>query len=226
MRRDPVDIHRFAVAAVLAAAAFVAFPEIDLWAAALFWRPEAGFWLGGSAYAQAWYEAVPIVRNAIVIPVGGVLLIVWAIRRKLPLGIPPRGFVLVIGTLLLGSGLLVNEVLKNRWDRPRPREIERFGGTMEFVPAFDPTGACDDNCSFVSGHAAFVFAGYALAILAHRRRAAILGVTVLGAMAGAGRMMQGGHFLSDIVFAGVFLFLVAWGLHRALFRRSAGADDG
>lgn len=222
MRHDPIPLRGFLVAAVVSAAIFVAFPELDLWAASLFWRSGVGFWLAESAFARAWYEAVPLARNAVVIPGGIVLLAVWAIRRRLPLGIPPRAFLLVLGTLVLGTGLLVNEVLKNRWDRPRPRDVEQFGGTMEFVPAFDPTGACDDNCSFVSGHAAFVFSGYALAVLARRRRLAILAVTALGAAAGLGRMMQGGHFLSDVVFAGVFTYLVAWALHRALFRNAAG----
>jgi len=222
MRRDPTPVRGFLAAAAVSAVVFVAFPELDLWATSPFWRPDVGFWLGDSTFARAWYEAVPLVRNAVVIPGGIAVLAVWAIRRRLPLGIPPRAFLLVLGTLVLGTGLLVNEVLKNRWDRPRPRDVEQFGGTMEFVPAFDPTGACDDNCSFVSGHASFVFGGYALAVLARRRRLAILAVTGLGAAAGLGRMMQGGHFLSDVVFAGVFTYLVAWALHRALFRNAPG----
>lgn len=43
-------------------------------------------------------------------------------------------------------------------------------------------------------------------------------MTLLGAGAGLARMMAGARFLSDVVFAGVFMFAVAWGLHRWLYR--------
>lgn len=223
VRRDPVPVRWFLLVAALAAIVFTAFPEVDLWAASLFWRPEAGFWTGDSLYAQFWYVGITRFRNLVVIPASVGLLILWAVRRRLPFGIPPRAFLLVLGTLAIGSGLVVNEALKNHWDRARPRDVEPFGGEAEFTPALVPAEECEDNCSFVSGHASFVFVGYALALLARRRRAAIAAVTVLGALAGLGRMMQGGHFLSDIVFAGIVLFGVAWTLHRALFRGAAGS---
>ncbi|MDX1660353.1 MAG: phosphatase PAP2 family protein [Gemmatimonadota bacterium] len=225
VRRDPAPVGWLLLATVLAAVVFSAFPELDLWAASLFWDPEAGFWMGESLYAQAWYHGITRVRNVVVIPACVILLVWWGVRRRLPLGIPARAFLLFLGTLTIGSGLIVNEALKNRWDRARPREIERFGGTAEFTPALVPADQCDDNCSFVSGHASFVFLGYAIALLLRRRKAAIAGVTVLGAMAGLGRMMQGGHFLSDVVFAGIVMFLVAWALHRALFRGGAGPPE-
>src|SRR5690606_35107872 len=57
----------------------------------------------------------------------------------------------------------------------------------------------------------------ALLLAPGRRRAlAVAGVTVLGALAGLGRMMQGGHFLSDVIFAGVFVYAVAWLLEKLL----------
>lgn len=222
MRRDPVPIVWFLLVTALLALVFSVFPAIDLWVASLFWRPEAGFWMGRGAYAQFWYQAIPIVRNFLVIPIGVILLVLWGIRRRPPLGIPPRALLLFLGTLALGSGLLVNEALKNHWDRARPREVERFGGEARFTPALVPADQCEDNCSFVSGHASFVFVGYAIALVARRRALAIGIVTLLGALAGLGRLMQGGHFVSDVAFAGVFMFGVAWALHRALFRGGAG----
>jgi lipid A 4'-phosphatase len=102
--------------------------------------------------------------------------------------------------------------------RARPDEVTHFGGARTFTPAFVPADQCESNCSFVSGHAAFVFGGFAVALVARRRRATTLLVAVLGGLAGLGRMLQGAHFLSDIVFAGVFMYAVAWLLHRALYR--------
>ena len=58
-----------------------------------------------------------------------------------------------------------------------------------------------------------------------RRRALWIGVvTAVGLLAGAGRMMQGGHWASDVAFAGILMFWVAWGLHRRLVAR--GAPEG
>lgn len=222
MRRDPVPLRWLLLGALLPAIVFTAWPHLDLEAAAAFWRPEDGFWLGDSLYARAWYHGITRVRNVLVIPACVVLAVWWGVRRRLPLGIPPRAFLLFVGTLAIGSGVVVNEALKNHWDRARPRDVERFGGEAEFTPALVPADQCEDNCSFVSGHASFVFVGYAIALVARRRKTAIAGVTALGLAAGLGRMMQGGHFLSDIVFAGLVMFGVAWALHRALFRGGAG----
>lgn len=149
------------------------------------------------------------------------LLVVWAVRRRPPLGVSARGVLLFLLTLGLGWGLLVNEVSKNHSGRARPRNVAEFGGDRVFTPAFVPADQCERNCSFVSGHTAFVFSGFALALLARRRTAAILAVSAAGALAGVARMMQGAHYLSDVVFSGVFMFAVAWLLHRALYRERA-----
>jgi lipid A 4'-phosphatase len=208
----------FGAVSVAVAVLFVWAPGIDLAASALVYREGEGFHLARSAYARAWYVGIPWLRTWLVAPGAAALLLIWAVRRKLPCGIRPRAFVLVLATLVLGWGLLVNEALKNHVGRARPDQVTRFGGTRDFTPAFVPADQCERNCSFVSGHAAFVFGGFALALMARRRRAATLLVALVGAMAGIGRMLQGAHWLSDIVFGGVLMYAVAWLLHRALFR--------
>jgi lipid A 4'-phosphatase len=50
--------------------------------------------------------------------------------------------------------------------------------------------------------------------------------TITGLLAGLVRVMQGGHFLSDVVFAGVFMALVAAGLHRLMFGRVGTGRQG
>ena len=44
--------------------------------------------------------------------------------------------------------------------------------------------------------------------------------TIVGLAAGLVRVAQGGHFLSDVVFAGVFMALIATGVHRLMFGRA------
>lgn len=225
MRTEPIAFLPAIIFSALLAIAFIVFYQVDLSVAAWFYAPVATFPRGDSAFAQFWYVGVQWARNWIVIPVSLLFLILLAVRRRLPFGIPTRAFLLVLLTFVLGSWILVNEVLKGEVGRARPRQIEQFGGDKEFTPAFVISDECDRNCSFVSGHASFVFTGYAAALLTRRRKWAIAAVTGLGGMAGLGRMMQGAHFLSDIVFAGVFMFLVAAALHYLLFRRASTARE-
>ena len=48
--------------------------------------------------------------------------------------------------------------------------------------------------------------------------AAYAGAVAFGAAVGVLRILGGGHFFSDIAFAGVFMFLVAWLVHGLLLR--------
>ena len=66
------------------------------------------------------------------------------------------------------------------------------------------------NCSFVSGEASNMYSLlFALALMTgglYRRRLILAGI-VAGMGGGVMRILQGGHFLSDIVYAGVFMWL-------------------
>jgi lipid A 4'-phosphatase len=72
--------------------------------------------------------------------------------------------------------------------------------------------------------------GFALALLAEagRRRRLFLAAIAAGSFAGLLRIGGGGHFLSDVVFAGVFMALVARGLAWLILERMEPylADDG
>ena len=111
--------------------------------------------------------------------------------------------------MALGPGLLANVVLKDHWGRARPTQIEAFGGTRQFTPAPLPASQCTRNCSFVSGHAALGFSLVGFAFLlptARWRRRAIAATLGFGALIGLVRIVQGGHFLSDVVYAGLLVY--------------------
>ena len=108
-------------------------------------------------------------------------------------------------SLLLGPGLVVNVIAKPWFGRPRPRQIERYGGTLAYQPPFARSTA--PGCrSFPSGHASTGFYFVAFYFLFRTRRGArkwcglACGV-VLGAFIGYARMLAGGHFLSDVVWS-------------------------
>lgn len=139
-------------------------------------------------------------------------------RRKML--ISGRAALFLISTMVLGPGLLVNVVLKDHWGRPRPIDVTQFGGEQHFVAWWDPRGDCPDNCAFVSGDvstAAWTVAPAALAPPQWRALAYGAAFAFTAAMAGM-RMIAGGHFLTDSVFAGVFTFLIIWLVHGLIFR--------
>jgi lipid A 4'-phosphatase len=215
----------FTGAAVLAGLIFWAFPGIDLWAAGLFWRPNGGFFLKDGAFARFFYESIrtltPVLIGALI-----VMLAIAVVRRVRPFGLGVAAILYLILVFALGPGVLVNATLKDNWGRARPSQITEFGGARQFTPAFVVSDQCGHNCSFVAGHPAMVFGFFGLALLVRERRRralAIAAVAAVGALAGLGRMMQGGHFLSDVVFAGVFVFAVAWLLEKLMLEPAVAA---
>ncbi|MES1155895.1 MAG: phosphatase PAP2 family protein, partial [Pseudorhodoplanes sp.] len=100
-----------------------------------------------------------------------------------------------------------------------------FGGTHNFMAWWDTSGTCISNCSFVSGEASSAFAVFALAALVPSPwRYPAIGMAILyGASVGLIRMAVGAHFLSDVLFAGVFIALLVWVLHGLFWRWKATA---
>jgi lipid A 4'-phosphatase len=211
---------------VLLAAGFVGFAGIDLWFTGLFWNGTEGFFLRDAWWARVAYRIIPILTFSVV-GIALVGLIINAVRRR-PLGpLRSRVFLYLIAVVAIGPGLVVNVVFKDHWGRARPRDVVEFGGAKAFTPAFVISDQCPKNCSFVAGHPSMAFAMVALALVAARKRRAwliALALTV-GAVVGFGRIVQGGHFLSDVVFSAIFTVAVAVGLYR-LFRLDSGASEG
>ena len=161
----------------------------------------------------------PLVIITAILP--AVAAVVMKIFRPMrPPLMSSRASLFLIVSLALGPGLLVNGVLKEGWGRPRPGMVTQFGGDYTFMPWWDPRGACDSNCSFVSGETSSAVWMTAPAMLAPAPwRYVALGAAGLYGVAFASiRILAGGHFLSDVIFAAIFTGLVIWTVHGFLFR--------
>jgi len=137
-------------------------------------------------------------------------------------GIRPRAAAFLVISLLIGPGLLVNVLMKPYWGRPRPSEITQFAGTLSFVNWWDPTGACDTNCSFISGEAstaAWMF-GPAMLLPAPWRALAIAGAAAFTAVVSTQRVMAGGHFFTDVLFGALVMILILLLMRRLIDPRS------
>lgn len=114
-------------------------------------------------------------------------------------------------SLLCSAGLIVNVILKENFARARPKEIREFNGEKKFSKAFIISNQCQTNCSFSSGHAAAGFTLASIAIVFANPYAQIiiynLGI-LFGIIVGIGRLMQGGHFLSDVLSSGAIVSLI------------------
>lgn len=132
-----------------------------------------------------------------------------------------RASIFLLLVLVIGPGILVNATLKEHWHRPRPRQIEQFGGDYAFQHPLvmgDDFGSCK---SFPSGHASmgFIFLSPYFIFLVHNRRKALLwlyGGLAYGLFVGAARMAQGAHWPSDILWAFGVVYFTCYALARIL----------
>lgn len=203
---------------VTAAVVFSVWPQIDLHISGMAYEPGSGFVGNRYLVIRVIYDSARWLTIAALLL--GLVLLAGSFVKRWRGPWPRRGIgAFLLLSLLLGPGLMVNSVLKEYWGRARPHQVVDFGGQKSFTPALQPADNCASNCSFVSGHSAIGFWWLALGLAwpAWRWRALLLGV-VLGGMLGLTRIMQGGHFTSDVVFS----FLVVWGTAELLawvFRR-------
>jgi lipid A 4'-phosphatase len=205
----------FAIGALL-----VAIPQVDLAVTGLFYDPQLGFHLRPLLVVRVLYSSVWWISAAVLVGTLGFLIASWTLyRQRAEIGAQRRAALYLLLVMLIGPGLLVNGVFKDHWGRARPSQVVEFGGNKQFTRAALPADQCEKNCSFVSGHASVGFFFVSLAFLCPRRRERWLTIgTVAGLGIGLVRIVQGGHFFSDVLFAGIVAYLTARVLHAVMFR--------
>ena len=99
--------------------------------------------------------------------------------------------------------------LKNFWGRARPNDILELGGEEFFTPWFTISESCSTNCSFVSGDASV---GFSLIVLFFLTKNKVYFWLALFSGIGLGivRILEGGHFTSDVVIAGFVIFCLTF----------------
>ena len=107
---------------------------------------------------------------------------------------------------IFGLLIIINLFFKNIWGRARPVDIFQLGGKENFTPWHQISDACSTNCSFVSGDAAVGFSLIILYFLIKKEIYFWLSL-FFGFSIGMIRVLEGGHFISDIVIAGFIIFI-------------------
>lgn len=225
--RETAAVAGVAAGAGLAAAVvFTFFPQLDINVSNLFhagWKE--GFPHAGDGWVQALRAFFLACFRVWYVFVACCAVLAWRWRATI-LGLAPQRWIYMGVCSLAGPLLLVNVTLKEFWGRWRPRDLVEFGGYELYTTPLDVSGACADNCSFVSGEvSSMVMLFVALAFATRHWRPIHYALAVLlGALEGFIRVSQGGHFLSDAIFAGVFMTLVASAIYWAMFLRGGRAD--
>jgi membrane-associated PAP2 superfamily phosphatase len=163
-------------------------------------------------YLYGEYPALALAGGSLLVLLAGLVRPSWAGYR--------RRCVFLVCAVALGPGLLVNGILKPTWDRARPRHIAQFGGLHTYRPWWQP-GTAGRGDSFPSGHAAmgYILVAAAALVPGQRRwqhRLALGGAFGFGTLLGLTRLVQGGHFASDVVWAGALMCGTVLVLQKAL----------
>jgi lipid A 4'-phosphatase len=203
---------------LLSVALFLLWPDLDLsvskW---LYDEQGGGFLWRHEAWVVLIYQLTSVIGLlAVVVPL--LLLLAGCVWRGHCLMPGRKSCLFLLAVALLGPGILVNLTLKQHWERPRPRQVIEFGGKRQFEPPFAPRFQCDSCRSFVSGHASVGFFFFSIALLLGKRRWLWLPV-LAGGIIGLVRMLQGAHFLSDVVFSGWVLWFSSLLLYSLFFGR-------
>jgi len=194
--------------------------NLDREIAGLFYRPDNGasewpwqkWWLWDFLYRYAPVFTLSIAIGAFLIAVLGYLSPKLISLRR------PAIYILLV--IALGPGLVVNLIFKDHWGRPRPVHVGEFGGQLNYIPPLE-IGDTDDK-SFPCGHCSVGYMFFALYFLSRKRKAFYLTITLSLAMLMAlTRMTAGGHFISDILWSGYLVFLVAWVLYYGWYVRKS-----
>jgi lipid A 4'-phosphatase len=204
--------------AVLFGALMLSYPQIDLIISGYFYDPETqSFPLSQDILFVTIHNATRWLVIASILFYG---FLWWrAYRGKPLLGITRKQAVFLLLVLGIAPGLVANTLLKDNWGRARPSQITEFGGEKQFSPPLLIAYQCERNCSFVSGDPSvgFHFFGFMMLLFARTRKIILLPFT-LGAILGITRIVMGAHFFSDVIFSGIFMYLVAYILFVGLRR--------
>jgi len=181
-------------------------PSLDLFISSVFYYENKGFIL------QSFYK-VTIFFRQILLPLLIIYILFIPFFSKLPLikkiffgyVFKLKDIFFIWSLMVFNVVFVVNIIMKNMWGRVRPNDVVGFGGADYFTPWYQLSNQCNVNCSFVSGDAAVGFSLIIFYFLTKKEIYIWLSL-LLGFALGTIRIMEGGHFFSDIIFACIFVF--------------------
>ena len=189
-------------------------PSLDIYISELFYFDNNKFFLQNyDLLSKAFREFfLPLILiYVLILPIVGVYFKIEKIFFGYKFNF--REIFLIWLSQIISVLLFVNLIFKNLWGRARPDDILELGGKDFFTPWYKLSSACDTNCSFVSGDASVGFSIIVLYFITKNTYFIYCSI-ISGFVLGLIRIIAGGHFLSDILFAGLVVIV----LNLILFR--------
>jgi len=217
------EIISLVVVALLATLPFW-WSSLDLTVSGWFYNPEGlsnSWFLRDQGLWRFFFWVAPWIT--IVLGLLGLATLAIGILQREKIRLRVYGMFLFL-VVIIGPGLVINAGFKDHWDRPRPRDVQAFGGAESYVP---PLMIGQSGNSFPCGHCSVAFAWGAFYLLWRRRHPARAGAAlgtsiVIGSLMGVSRIAAGGHFLSDVLWSAVLtwstLLLLYWPIMRIPWR--------
>lgn len=198
-------------------------PYIDLAVTKYFYDPNQGF--SSHPFYTFMYKYGPLPAD---ITTAGAIIVFMAsyISKKFKNWRHPA--LVLILTMGIGSGIFIHGILKDHWGRPRPKQVIEFGGTQSFRPYYHPNifNQPEPSKSFTCGHCSVGFYFFALALIGRSLRNRLLfwsGLILtlfLGVSLSVTRIAQGGHFVTDILFSALIMWITAYVCTRLLLTKN------
>ncbi len=205
---DNSEIYNYVLFLVISCVFITSGSSIDLYISGLFYYGSQQFALQSFDLTSIFFRDIllPLILIYILIlPIVGRFTKIDKIFFNYKFSI--KEIVLLWGSQIIGVLIFVNLILKNLWGRARPNDILQLGGKETFSPWFEISNACETNCSFVSGDASVGFSIIILYLIT-KKIIFLYASAFAGLVLGLIRIMAGGHFLSDIFFAGFFIVIL------------------
>lgn len=203
--------------------------NLDSFVSGLFYYPElANPWpVDRHVFWQFFYRGTPILTSILLFGSLAVLVLLRRSSKRIKLLRLYAMYVLLV--VVIGPGLIVNGVLKGYWGRPRPSSTIIFGGDQQYIAPL-AIGNDPGNKSFPSGHGSAGFALFAFwfIIRGRQRRYAkwtLMIVLSLAFLIGSGRIVGGAHYLSDVFWAGLIVYVVALMLYYHILKIPAREEQ-
>ena len=214
-------LYYFIVILLLGALFVTIGSSFDLYFSGLFYYGNSQFYLQSYDFLSKVFRDVllPLILIYILIlPIIGQFIKIDRIYLNYKFSV--KEIFLIWSTQIFSMIIFINLILKNLWGRARPGDVLQLGGKETFTSWFEYSNACSTNCSFVSGDASV---GFSIIILYFiTKKVIFINLSIIfGLLLGIIRIIAGGHFLSDIIFAGLIVILINFFIYK-LYKRYYG----
>ncbi len=146
--------------------------------------------------------------GSILIWIALVIFILFFEERKNPgISTKDKQFIIIITLALITQAILVNIILKNTFQRPRPPAMQASILALRAGPQLQPN-ICPHDFSFPSGHAATAFCAAAILSVFDKKKKYLY--YLIAFLIALSRIYLNCHYLGDVLAGGLIGWGVSW----------------